>query len=215
MEAKLDQKEEEKMVPDVHNADSYPSVILVIIHGLKNQTKHEQLTKAAKALGINIIIPSKDEDTNDLDDKQRVELYKKMVIEHKPDMIIGQSSGGNVISSLVVDENVWYGPTWIISARLVEKIYKSKHKDMPILFSHGTKDNLSYMNGLCKNKFSRCKLIEFEGDHYAQNLFVNDDAIKNIKELIKICYALQFEKPKKLGNKLSLSEMMKQKFAEK
>ena len=54
------------------------------------------------------------------------------------------------------------------------------------------------MEGLCQNKFSTCKLVEFEGDHYAQNLFVPDTAMENLKGLIKICY-----------------HMMKKKFAQK
>ena len=115
----------------------------------------------------------------------------------------------------MVDEGVWNGPTWIVSARLIEKIYQQKHEDLPILFSHGTKDNLSYMEGLCTNKFSRCKLVEFEGDHFGKDLFVGDHAIENLQELIRMCYALRLKKPKKLTVKLSVAEMMQHKFASK
>ena len=201
------------LVQDAESKESeYPSTILAVIHGFKNELKHQQLLKATKALGINVVIPSKSEDTKELSHLQRVDLYKNLILKYGPEMIVGQSSGGNVISSLVADESVWDGATWIISARMIEKIYKRKHEDLPILFSHGTKDNLSYMEGICKHKLSRCKLVAFEGDHYAQDLFVGDDAIGNIQELIRMCYALRLKEPKKLVNKLSLAEMMQSKF---
>lgn len=206
-----------QLVEDTKETETgeYPNVVLVVIHGLRNETKHKALQKVAEDLNMNIIIPSNENDKKELTNMQRAELYQDLIKKYNPDMIIGQSSGGNVISSLVVDLNIWTKPTWIISARLIEKIYKQKFEDLPILFSHGTNDNLAYMNGLCANKFSRCKLVPFEGDHYAQNLFVGDNAVDNIKELLKMCYALRWKKPKKISNKLSINEMMKNQFAEK
>ena len=197
--------------------DEYPSTILVIIHGLKNKTKHEILKKVANELNINLIIPTEEQDNKKLNDEQRIDLYKNLIIKYKPNLLIAQSSGGNVISSLVTNLKIWNGPTWIISARLIEPIYEKNYNDLPLLFSHGTNDNISYMKHLSKNKFSRCKLIEFNGDHYAQNLFTNDNSIKNIKELIKICYNLRLKEPKNLPKKspMTINEMMKQKFKSK
>lgn len=161
------------------------------------------------------MIPSKSQDTKELTHSQRVDLYKNLILKYSPDMVMGQSSGGNVITSLVVDESVWSGATWIISARKIEGVYKGKHEDLPLLFSHGTGDNLGYMERVCKHKLSRCALVAFVGDHYAQDLFVGDGAIENIQDLIRRCFALRLDEPKKLVAKLSLAEMMQKKFNSK
>ena len=214
----MNAQNDEKQAEQTESGDdvrALPSSILVGIHGLGNATKHEQLRQAAQELGIDMIITSNETDKKSLSEQQRAKLYADLVMKHKPEMLIAQSSGGNVVSSLVVDLRVWSGATWIISARLIESIYKSKHKDLPLLFSHGTQDNLAYMQGVCKHKFSRCKLVEFDGDHYAMELFTNDHAIESIKETIKMCHALRLAEPKQLVNKLSLAEMMQQKFATK
>eukprot|EP00005_Dracoamoeba_jomungandri_P012372 CAMPEP_0174271626 /NCGR_PEP_ID=MMETSP0439-20130205/48508_1 /TAXON_ID=0 /ORGANISM="Stereomyxa ramosa, Strain Chinc5" /LENGTH=129 /DNA_ID=CAMNT_0015361747 /DNA_START=69 /DNA_END=454 /DNA_ORIENTATION=- len=115
-----------------------------------------------------------------------VEQYEQLIEQHNPSLIVASSSGGTIITELV-SRKKWSGATWIISARKVETL-SSLNPDLPVLFSHGTEDNLNYMNNVILPSFSRASLRSFEGGHLAESLFENEE---EVKKLLEECWNLR------------------------
>ena len=79
------------------------------------------------------------------------------------------SSDRNNIKENEWNNYVWNGPIWMISERNLKPM-RDYGYNIPVLFSHGTNDDIQRVRYLVKS-FYRSKLIPFDGDHYARSLF--------------------------------------------
>ena len=127
--------------------------------------------------------------------ESEVERYSKQIEEFRPDLLISCSSGATVICHLV-RKGIWKGSTWIVSTRTSPpKLYETLKKDLPVLFSQGTRDGVppQHFQRNVRPKMSRCEIMSFEGGHAAIELFENE---KLVRSCIEKAYSLRLAKPR-------------------
>lgn len=105
--------------------------------------------------------------------------YVKIIESFQPDIIVAMSSGCTLITSLLTHaKDIFKGIFWVIGARNVES-WNTLNENLKIYFSHGTEDNLAYMEQVILPNLPNSSLHVYNGAHNGEGLFEYDDTIKD------------------------------------
>lgn len=116
-----------------------------------------------------------------------VEVSRRAIEKHKPDLVIGSSFGGGVLLKLV-QQDVWRGPSiFLAGAGLQYGMMPVLPEEQPVILIHGTEDFLIPIEDSIRLTRSSpsAKLILIQDDHRLKRLVSKTDILEQaIDELL-------------------------------